>query len=259
METSVALIAGLLGLAIGSFVNVIAYRVPLGKSVVAPPSACPRCDAPIRPKDNVPVVSWLVLRGRCRDCGERISLRYPVVEAFTGLAFAGTVVVIGVNWALPAYLFFVAVSIALSLTDIDHKRIPNRILYPSVPIGVALLAVGAFGEGGWQDFGRALAGAALYFGWWLLVAIITRGGFGMGDVKLAFFLGLFTTFISWRVLVVSAFAGVLIGGLISLVLLLSGRKSRRDQVPFGPSLIAGAWVAIVWGAEIVDFWMSIGE
>jgi leader peptidase (prepilin peptidase)/N-methyltransferase len=252
----VAIVAGAFGLAVGSFINVVAYRIPRGESVVAPRSACPLCGHPISSRDNIPVLSWLLLRGRCRNCGEPISVRYPIVEGGTALAFAGTVVVIGVGWRLPAYLFFAAVTITLTLTDLDHKRIPNRILYPSIPVALGLLAVAALGEGEWGNLGRAFGGGLAYFGVWAAVAVITRGGFGMGDVKLSFFLGLYLAYLSWRALVVGAFLAVLIGGVVSLALLVTRRKGRRDQVPFGPSLVAGAWLAVIWGGEITRWYLG---
>ena len=194
MTAYFAAVAGMFGLLIGSFLNVVAYRVPLGRSVVAPPSACPACGHQIRRRDNIPVASWLLLRGKCRDCGSEISARYPIVEAATGILFAGTYLVIGATWVLPAYLFFVATTVALVLTDLDHKRIPNRILYPATVIALVLLVPGAAADGTLSDVPRALGGGGIYFGILLVIALVARGGFGMGDVKLAFLLGVFLAF-----------------------------------------------------------------
>ena len=251
-----ATVAGLFGLLIGSFLNVVAYRVPLGRSVVSPPSACPDCGHQIRWKDNVPVLSWLLLRGRCRDCGAGISVRYPIVEAATGVLFAGAYLVIGSAWVLPAYFLFVATTVVLVLTDLDHKRIPNRILYPATVATVVLLTAGAAAEGTLAAVPRALAGGGVYFGLLLLIALAARGGFGMGDVKLSFLLGTLLCFQSWDTLWSGIFLAFLTGGVISLLLLITKRKGRKDAIPFGPPLIVGAWVALVWGHQLVDWYLS---
>lgn len=257
MTGLVAGIAGLFGLAFGSFMNVVAYRVPLGRSVVSPPSACPVCNSPIRPRDNLPVVSWIRLRGKCRDCGEPISARYPIVEALTGILFVGTVLIVGVDWVLPAYLWFAAVTMVLILTDLDHKRIPNRILYPGTVVGLVLLAGGALLDGGAGDLGRGAMGGLFYFSGLFVLALIARGGFGFGDVKLAFMLGLFLAFRGWEHLVVGIFLAFFIGGLVAIALLLSRKKGRKDAVPFGPSLVLGAWIGIAYGLEIAEWYLRV--
>lgn len=256
MTAYFATVAGLFGLLIGSFLNVVAFRVPLGRSVVSPPSACPMCGHLIRWKDNVPVLSWLMLRGRCRDCGASIAARYPMVEAATGVLFAGTYLVIGPVWVLPAYLVFVATTVALVLTDLDHKRIPNRILYPATAAVVVLLVAGAAADRTWSDVPRGLMGGAIYFGILLLIALVARGGFGMGDVKLAFLLGATLAFQSWDTLWSGIFLAFLIGGLVSLLLLMTKKKGRKDAIPFGPPLILGAWIALVWGQQLVDWYLG---
>ena len=256
MTAYFATVAGLFGLLIGSFLNVVAYRVPLSRSVVSPPSACPECGHPIRWKDNIPVVSWLLIKGRCRDCDASISARYPFVEAATGALFVGSYLVIGPVWVLPAYLLFVATTVVLVLTDLDHKRIPNRILYPATAAAVMLIAAGAAADGSMVSIPRALAGGGIYFGLLLVIALLARGGFGMGDVKLAFLLGTFLAFQSWDTLWSGIFLAFLIGGVISLLLLITKRKGRKDAIPFGPPLIVGALVALVWGQQLVDWYLS---
>lgn len=250
--------AAVFGLLIGSFINVVAYRVPEGRSVVTPPSACPSCDDPIQPRDNIPVVSWLLLRGRCRSCSAQISARYPIVEASTGAAFGVTAGLVGLEWVLPAYLWFVGVTIALTLTDLDHKRIPNAILYPSTVVAVVLLGGGAALDGRLGDFGRALAGGAAYFFLFFLLALAARGGFGFGDVKLGFFLGLYLAFEAWGVLVTGIFLSFLLGGVVAIALLAARRRGRKDAVAFGPSMVGGAYIALIWGREIVDWYLGTG-
>jgi leader peptidase (prepilin peptidase)/N-methyltransferase len=251
-----ATVAGLFGLLIGSFLNVVAYRVPLGRSVVSPPSACPSCGHPIQWNDNIPVLSWLWLRGRCRDCHARIGVRYPSVEACTGGLFAATYLVIGPVWVLPAYLLFVATTVVLVLTDLDHKRIPNRILYPATVAALVLLTAGAAADGSIGSVPRALAGGGVFFGLLLMIALLARGGFGMGDVKLSFLLGTILAFQSWDTLWSGIFLAFMTGGLVSLLLLITKRKGRKDAIPFGPPLIFGAWIALVWGQQLVDWYLS---
>lgn len=249
-------VASLSGLLIGSFLNVIAHRVPVGVPVTRPPSRCPSCGAPIRWRDNVPVVSWIVLGGRCRDCRSRISIRYPLVEATTAVLFGVTAAVIGASWVLPAYLWFVGLTFVLAIVDLEHKRLPNRILYPGTLVGAVLLTAGAAADGSLGAMPRALGGGAGYFALLLLVAIAARGGFGMGDVKLAFVLGLFAAFRSWEVLGVAVFGAFALGGVVSIVLLVMGRARRKDTIPFGPWLVLGSWVAIAMGEAIADWYLS---
>jgi leader peptidase (prepilin peptidase)/N-methyltransferase len=249
-------LAGLIGLLVGSFLNVIAHRVPDGLSVVRPPSRCPKCGSEIRRRDNIPVLSWILLRGRCRDCSDPISVRYPIVELATAVLFAATAVVIGESWVLPAYLWFAALTLVLSLVDIDHKRLPNRILYPGTVVGGVLLAVGATADGDLSSLWRGLAGGFAYFAVLLLVALLARGGFGMGDVKLAFVLGLFAAFRSWETLFVAVFGAFVLGGLASVLLLLLTKASRKDAIPFGPWLVLGSWLAIAFGDSVAAWYLG---
>jgi leader peptidase (prepilin peptidase)/N-methyltransferase len=257
METSfIAGVAAVFGLLFGSFVNVVAYRVPADMSVVSPPSACPSCGHAIRHRDNIPVLSWLLLRGRCRDCDARISVRYPIVELGTAVLFAGTVIVIGVEAVLPAYLWFAGVTLTLVLTDLDVHRIPNRILYPGTVVGFVLLFGGAVLANEIGTFWRAVAGGGFYFLLFLILALIARGGFGFGDVKLAFFLGLFLTYQSWEVLGAGIALGIAIGGLIAILLLVTRRAGRKAKIPFGPAMVFGAYAAMVFGQELADWYLG---
>lgn len=251
-----ALLAGVVGLIIGSFLNVVAYRIPLGKSVVAPPSACPECGAPIKPYDNIPVISWLVLGGRCRSCGTHISARYPIVEAGTAVLFALTAWFIGPRWVLVAYLWFVGATIALILTDLDHHRLPNRILYPSTLVGGVLLIAGGLADGRGGDVVRALEAGGVFFLLLLIIGLAARGGFGMGDVKLGFMLGLFLGYVSWATLVAGVFLAFFIGGLVAIGLLLARRRGRKETIAFGPALILGAWLAIPFGQRLILWYLG---
>jgi leader peptidase (prepilin peptidase)/N-methyltransferase len=249
-------LGALLGLVVGSFLNVVAYRVPVGESVVAPGSHCPRCSAPIRPRDNIPVLSWVLLRGRCRDCGEPFSVRYAIVEAATATLFAATPVVLGVSWTLASYWWFIGVGIVLVLTDLDHQRIPNRILYPGVVVGALLLSVGAVADGDAASLPRALGGAVGYFTVLLVLALLARGGLGFGDVKLAVLLGMFTAYLSWRTLYAAGALAIGIGGLVAIGLLMARKRGRKDVIPFGPALIAGAFAALWVGDALVEWYLG---
>lgn len=249
------ILIGLAGLIAGSFINVVAYRIPLKRSVVSPGSACPACNHPLSWQDNIPVVSWLALRGRCRHCSERISARYPIVELATAALFILTAAELGLVWTLPAYLWFVGVMVALTLTDLDHKLIPNRILFPSTAIGVALLGVGALLESELGAFGRGIVGGLAYFAALFVVALVARGGFGFGDVKLAAFLGLYTAYLGWGHLLVAMFLPFAVGGVISILLLVTRIKGRKDAIPFGPYMTIGAFLAVVYGREIVEWYL----
>ena len=180
--------------------------------------------------------------------------RTPLVAVVTAALFAATPVVVDVDWTLPAYLWFVAVTVTLTLTDMDTKLIPNRILFPGTVVALVLLIGGGLIEGG--PVVRAIAGGALYFVLLFVLALIARGGFGFGDVKLAFLLGLFTAYQSWETLIVAVFAAFLLGGLVSAILVVFRIRSRKDSIPFGPYLVAGAYLAIVWAGTIADWYLD---
>lgn len=182
--------------------------------------------------------------------------RTPYVAIATGVLFWTTTTLIGVSWVLPAYLWFVAVTVTLTLTDLDTKLIPNRILFPGTIVGAVLLTVGALIESG--PILRAFGGGAIYFLVLLVVALAARGAFGFGDVKLAFLLGLFTAYRSWETLIVAVFAAFLLGGLVSLVIVVFRLMDRKDSIPFGPYLVGGAYLAIAWGATIASWYMNGG-
>ncbi|MDM4761522.1 prepilin peptidase [Galbitalea sp. SE-J8] len=262
-----AAIAALFGLLIGSFLNVVVWRVPRGESIAHPPSHCPRCGHRIRWYDNVPVISWLVLRAKCRDCGNPISARYPAVELGTGVAFA----LVGLWWALVrlpqhlsvvaalvelvAYLYLAAITIALALIDLDVFRLPNAIVYPAYVVGAVLLGLVALLDGdGWGAL-RALIGCVALFLFYLIVVLVYPSGMGLGDVKLAGVLGLFTAWIGWGGLTVGAFAAFLLGGVFGVVLLIAQRAGRKTRIPFGPWMLAGAWVGIVAGEPIAGAYL----
>ncbi|WP_029287159.1 A24 family peptidase [Cellulomonas sp. HZM] len=260
MTALLVALAGLLGLAVGSFLNVVVWRLPRGESLSKPPSACPRCGHSIRARDNVPVVSWLLLRARCRDCGEPISPRYPLVEAGTAAAFVGVALWLGVDdgalWAWPAFLYLTAISVALALIDIDTKTLPNRIVLPSYPVAAALLALATVGTGDWWSMVRAVLGLVILWTFYFALVFAYPAGMGFGDVKLAGVLGLYLGWTGWGALVIGGFAAFFIGGVFALVLLLVRRAGRKTGIPFGPWMLLGAFVGLIWGNGLWDAYLS---
>jgi leader peptidase (prepilin peptidase)/N-methyltransferase len=245
-----------LGLVIGSFLNVVIWRLPRGESIVRPPSHCPSCGHQVRARDNVPVVSWLLLRGRCRDCQATISARYPLVELGTGVVFVVLALRIGLEPELPAFLYLGAIGVALAMIDIDVKRLPNAIVLPSYPVVTVLLGVAAAAEGEWGALLRAvLAGLALYAFYFLLMMVYPRG-MGFGDVKLAGILGAYLGWLGWGELVVGSFLAFLVGGVFGLALMVIGRAGRKSAIPFGPWMLLGALLGILWGGALADLYLD---
>jgi len=249
---AVAAACAVLGLLAGSFANVVIHRVPAGRSVVRPRSACPGCGAVIAPRDNVPVLSWLLLRGRCRHCGQAISVRYPLVEAAMAVAFAVVGARIGADWALPAYLLFTWTLVVVAVIDAATRRIPNRLTYPLTPALAVLLVAAALLDGAPGAALRAVAGGALAFAALLVLALLSPRGMGMGDVKLAAFIGLGLGYLGWGHLALGLFGAFVLGGVAGLALIATRLRRRSDQIPFGPYLAVAALIAVVAGRPLID-------
>lgn len=250
MEASAAEVVGtgLFGALIGSFLNVVAHRVPAGESLVSPGSHCPHCGAAVRPWDNVPVVSWLVLRGRCRDCGAPISIRYPLVELVTALVFAAVVAVRGFDDDLVLELPFVAALIALAAIDFDHKLLPNKIVYPLAAYGVvATLLVDR------DDLVENLIAGAGAFAFLLAAVIAYPRGMGMGDVKLGGAMGLYLGLSVIPALLAAFLSGSIVG---VIILAREGAAGRKKAVPFGVFLALGGIVGVLAGPELIDVYES---
>jgi leader peptidase (prepilin peptidase) / N-methyltransferase len=248
--TLAVVFAMIVGLVIGSFLNVVAYRVPRKESLASPPSHCPYCDRAIRPYDNIPVLSWLLLRGRCRDCGESISPLYPLVEATTGVLYG---LIVAVRWPDTAEialgLILVTFLVPLTLIDLEVRRLPDIL---TIPAGVLAIVVGsALDPGG--EVERLIAGgiAGLVF---FVIAVAYPGGMGLGDVKLAAVLGLFLG----RSVALAIFVALLLGlGLGVGIMAKKGiAEGRKTAVPFGPFLAAGAVVAILVGPEVMNAYLN---
>jgi leader peptidase (prepilin peptidase)/N-methyltransferase len=254
MTGVVAVGCGLLGLLVGSFLNVVVHRVPRKESVVRPRSRCPACGTTIAARDNVPVLSWLLLRGRCRACGAGISARYPLVELLTAVVFAGVGARFGAEWAVPAYLLLAASLVAVSFVDLEHFLVPNRILLVTLYGGVPLLVLAAVTDHEVGDLGRAAVGAVVGLGLLLVVHLVNPRGMGMGDVKLAGVLGLFLGFLGLGHVFLGLFLGFLLGSVVGILLIATKIRSRRDHIPFAPYLAAGALLTVYVGDPLLAWY-----
>lgn len=267
----IIVVTALVGLLIGSFLNVVVYRVPLGRSVVSLPSACDSCGARVRWHDNIPVVSWVVLRGKCRDCAQAISARYPLVELAGGVVFAivavafvptivaaeNTVAIVARSLALLAFLYLSAISLALALIDVDVHRLPNVLVLPAYGVGVVLLGAASVLSGDTGALLRALIGCLALGLLYLTVALAVPGGMGFGDVKLAGVLGLFLGWLGWEPLIVGAILAFMLGGLFGLAIMVVGRGGRKTAIPFGPWMLIGAWGGILVGTPLATGYLSL--
>jgi leader peptidase (prepilin peptidase)/N-methyltransferase len=256
MDALAPVLAGAVGLAFGSFLGVVVHRVPRRESVVAPRSRCPACGRRLPASENVPVLSYVLLRGRCRGCGARISLRYPAGEFLTGLLWALAVVRTGVGWHLVVFLPFLWVLVALSLIDLEHRILPNRIVYPALAAGPGLVAVAAAGGGGAGAFVRSLLAAAAAGGAFLVIALVSPAGMGMGDVKLAALIGMALGLVSWGHVILAFFLAFLAGAAVGVGLIAAGRAGRKTAIPFGPFLALGAALSLLFGGPILGAWRA---
>lgn len=261
---------GTFGAFVGSFLNVVVYRVPLGRSVVSPGSACGACGHAIRWYDNIPVLSWLVLRGHCRDCGAGIAARYPLVEIGTAVllgtvawrfvpeitAATATAEVVAAVLQTVAFAYLAAISLALAIIDIEVHRLPNALVLPAYPVGFALLGTVAVLTGEWGSFFTAVVAAIAFALIYAIPAFAAPGSMGMGDVKLAGVLGLFLGSLGVAPTFVGLVAGFLLGGLAGVVLIVRGR-GRKTKLALGPWMLAGAWIGILVGEPLAATYLGL--
>ncbi len=244
------------GLLFGSFLTVVIHRLPRGESVVAPRSRCPRCSAELRARDNIPLVSYLVLRGRCRVCGERISLEYPVTEAATALLFVAAAALIEPLFRASLAAPFLGLMLAVAVIDARWRIVPNRLVYPALIVFAVAIVAGHMAGGG-VDTVRSAIGLAAYGGPMLLVALLVPQGMGMGDVKLAALIGLVLGSFGLAHVAVAAFLGVVAGGLGAIGAVVVLGYGRKHQIPFGPFLAGGAAAAALASPWLVDLYLSL--
>lgn len=243
------------GLVFGSFLTVVVHRVPAGESLLRPRSRCPACGTPLRNRDNVPVVSWLVLRGRCHACGARIPVVYPLTELATGALFVTAGLVHEPWWAAALIAPFLGVMLALAVIDIRTKTLPNRIVYPSLIAVTVYLVLARLAVSGVDVVGAAI-GFLAYGGFLLVVAFISPRGMGIGDVKLAGLIGLTLGSLGLEMVAVAAGLGILFGGVGAIVALIRG-ADRKHALPYGPFLALGAVAAALLGLQVAALYLDV--
>ena len=248
---------GVLGLIFGSFGTVAAWRIPRRESIVAGRSHCPSCGAMITWVENVPVLSWLFLRGRCRHCANPISIRYPLIELSTGILFA--LCAAKFEWSVETFVFaaFCWVLVVLTVIDLDTKLLPNRIVYPAFVVGWAGLVAAAIADGTTDRLLDAAIGAGIFGGTFFLIALIAPRGMGFGDVKLGFVLGTFLGYARLGLVPVGMFLAFLIGAVTGVVVMLATGGNRKMQIPFGPFLALGTVIAIFAGEPLLDWYVDL--
>jgi len=251
-----ALALGLLGLLIGSFANVAIYRVPAGRSVVTPASACPRCGSRVRPFDNLPVVSWFVLKGRCRDCGDAISARYPAVEALTGLIFAGLGWRFGLSWTSGGEAVLAAGLVVLGFIDLDHMLLPRRVVYLTLTLVGVVFVIGAATGSQWHRLAVAAICAVVPWALFFAVNFISPRALGFGDVRLALLIGLGLGWLGAGYAFLGFLFASVLGSVVGLTLIALGKAGRRTPIPFGTFLAAGAVIAALAGGPIVNWYTT---
>ncbi|NEA51975.1 A24 family peptidase [Streptomyces sp. SID10815] len=259
MSATFVLMIGLLGLAVGSFLNVAVSRIPAGRSVVRPRSACPRCATPIAARDNIPIVSWLLLGRRCRACRVAIPARYPLVEALTAILFSAEALRFGRSAALPAELVFTAGLLALAACDAEHFLLPRQLIYPTLGLTAACLLAAAAATGQWPRLGVTAACGVGAFAVFFALHWVRPAWLGFGDVRLAGLLGTGLGWLGPSYLVLALLAGSFVGLLVGIALMAAGRATRHTRLPFGVFLAAGAIAALLVGAPVVHWYESASD
>jgi leader peptidase (prepilin peptidase) / N-methyltransferase len=236
------------GLIIGSFCNVVIYRLPQGKSIVMPGSQCRSCARSIRPWDNIPLLSYFLLRGQCRFCKEPISIRYPVVECISGVLFVLFYLKFGLSMTFVVYALLTSVLTIVALIDLDHNIIPNTITLPGMAVGLGL-SIAVLPITPLSSLCGLMIGGAIFY----LIALVSRGGMGGGDIKLIAMIG---AFLGLPGVLFTIFASALFGSVVGLMLILLGKKGRKDRVPFGPFLSCGAILFMLSGNELIQWYLG---
>lgn len=252
--TSLYLIVGLFGALIGSFLNVCIYRLPRHESIAWPGSHCPACSHPIAWYDNIPIVSYLVLAGRCRHCAVRIPLRYPMVEALNALGYAGLLWFFGPSWPTVAYGLLYSALLVVAGTDLSHKIIPNVITFPGIVVGLisaaTILPLGLVNG----LVGLLVGGGILWLLAWASPYLFGKEGMGGGDIKLLAMIG---AFLGWKPALMTIMVGSFLGSLVGITLIAARVIKREDYIPFGPFLVCGALVALFFGQSILNWYQGL--
>jgi len=257
MEAGLAVIFVLLGMIVASFLNVCADRLPAGQSLVYPPSHCPACSRRLAAKDLIPIFSYLWLRGRCRYCKAPIPRRVLWVEIATAALFGLAYWQYGLGIELPIALFYISLFMVIFVIDFEHGLILNKIVYPALVVALLLsvfFTIFLPDVSIVPSIARAAIGGGIGFVLFLLVAIVSRGGMGFGDVKLAALIGLATGF---PLVIVALLMGIILGGLVAVILLGFKIRKRKEAIPFGPFLAVAAVVTLLWGSDILNWYLGI--
>lgn len=256
MNALLAAGCAIVGLAVGSFLNVVVWRVPRKESVSRPRSHCPSCDTVLANRDNIPVVSWVLLGGRCRTCRARVSPRYPLLELACAALFAATALRFGLSYQLPAYLVLGAGLLALSVIDLEHRLLPNRVVYPTGYAVGLLLVLAALARAEPRRIVWALIGAVVSFALFYVLHIIKPGGMAFGDVRLSFVLGMATGWLDLTFVPLFLFTSFLVAAVVGLAYGALSGKGLKAAIPFGPFMVLGAEVAIFVGRPLVDAYLG---
>lgn len=253
-DTVFYIIVFLLGSVVGSFLNVCIYRMPRSMSIVAPASRCPNCNTPIRPYDNVPILSYIFLGGRCRVCKAGISIRYPLVEFLNAALYVSAFWRFGLEWNTLVYFVFCSALIVITFIDLDCQIIPDRITLPGIPIALlagSFLMPDPFLRSSPLGFKASIIGFLIGGGLFYAIAVISRGGMGGGDIKMMAMVGALT---GWKSVLLTTFVGSLAGSIFGIFLMISKGKGRKTKVPFGPFLALGSLATLFFGQEIFNWY-----
>jgi leader peptidase (prepilin peptidase) / N-methyltransferase len=250
------IIAFILGSLIGSFLNVCIYRIPRNLSIITPSSRCPGCNIPIRPYDNIPIISYIFLGGKCRECRANISFRYPLVELLNAALYALVLWKFGLGWHIPVYFIFCSALVVIIFIDLDFQIIPDRITLPGIVIGLiagSFLLPDPFMRYDLLGFQSSIAGFLIGGGLFYAVAVLSRGGMGGGDIKMMAMVG---SLMGWKSVLMTTFFGSLTGALVGILLMIFKGKGRKTKIPFGPFLALGALIALFYGQEILTWYLT---
>jgi len=253
IEVIIIFFLGLLGLIVGSFSNVCIYRIPRNESIVYPASHCPKCHTTIKPIDNIPLLSYILLRGRCRHCKSKISIRYPIVEFLTGFIYIIIYLIYGLSYQTLIYIILSSALIIITFIDLNEQIIPDVISLPGIVIGFILSFFVPY-----ISFINSALGIVVGGGIILIIGlggsvIFKKEAMGGGDVKLAAMIG---AFLGWKYIIVSLFLGFFLGAVTGIILIITKIKKREDVVPFGPFIVLGSLITLLWGEQIISWYLG---
>ena len=243
-----------LGLIVGSFSNVCIYRIPRNESVIYPASHCPKCRTKIKPVDNIPLLNYILLKGRCRNCGSKISIQYPVVEFLTGLIYLIIYLIYGLSIQSLVYIILSSALIIIAFIDLQEQMIPDVISLPGIVVGLILSFIVPYISFINSALGALVGGGIILIIAWVGSIIFKKEAMGGGDVKLTAMIG---AFLGWRYTIISLFLGFFIGALIGIILIMTKIKKREDAIPFGPFIVLGSIITLLWGEKILSWYIGI--